>query len=403
MKKLVINLHSSCLVMLIPALLMLAPMPTPAQTQAQFEIQQIDSKAERFAYEKKAARDGLRNLMVFAKDAEAWFGKFDSVNAKIRKAKQSKGKYSTFNPSQLNDALNQLHNERSRVLSLNGGANIGGKSYTSMAQLKAAYANTQARDELNKRYTSASENLTRLNRQRDAVSSRLEKQEKNDLSSNKLQLQDLEEDIIVIQDLANNPDLVCLVGFDQVVAGAPPYVTRKMYGSLVKEKYVRDLINTPGKKFNKQDLKQKLMTGLATSYSVKEQMRTREIPEKQRQAAELRRKIAEEEGRSSDISGCWVIFVSDHDHPVLNITKGSYDGIPGYVARVTNVGVIDHIRPNHVLFVVNRVNKSAFEGWEYATDARGNPTTVKLRLFLNKKGDRMNYRADDAFSMGRCN
>ena len=387
----------------ILVLFSLFPMLGLAQTQDQYEIQQIDSQAEKFAYEKKAARDGLRDLTVFAKDAEVWFSKFEAVNASIRKVQQSGGKYATFSSSQLESALQQLHSERSQNLNLKGGATVGGKFYASMAQLKAAYANNQERNELYRRYTSASESLAQLDRQRDAASSRLEEQEKNDLSSNKMKVRDLEEDIVVIKKLATDPNLVCLVGFDQVLAGAPPYVTRKMYGSLVKEKYLHELLSTPGKKFDKQELRQLLMAGLNLSDAVKQRIRTRVIPEREREIAELRREITEEENRSSDISGCWVIYLSDHDYPVLNITKGSYDGTPGYVARVTNAGVLDYIRPGHVLFVANRTNKSIFEGWEYSTDANGNATTVKLRLFLNKNGDRMDYRADDMLTMGRCN
>ena len=388
--------------LIILASLIFIPFPSLAQTQEQYEIQQIDAQAESFAYEKKAARDGLRNLTIFATGAEAWFGKFDRVNANIRKAKQSSGEYATFNPSQLENALQQLNNERSQILNLNGGATVGGKFYTSMAQLKADYSNNQERNNLYQRYTNASESLAGLYRQRDAVSSRLEEQEKNDLSWNKVKVQDLEADVSVLKNLAADSNLVCMVGFDQVIDGAPPYMTKKMLGTFVRDKYLDDLISIPGKKFNKQELKDQILNLLAQSYGIKEKIRNRIIPLKQQEIAELRRKIAEEENRSSDISGCWVLFISDHDYPVVNITKGSFDGIPGYVARVTNVGVMDYIRPNHVLFVVNRVNKSIFEGWEYATDANGNPTTVRLRLFLNQKGDRMDYRADDMLSMGRC-
>ena len=400
MKKLTVNICNTILIALVS--LIFAPVPALAQTQVQYEIQQLDSNAETFTYEKKAARDGLRNLTTFAMEAEVWFGKFDRVNADIRKAQQGTGQYTTFSPSQLNDALNQLHNERSRVLSLNGGATIGGQFFTSMAQLKAAYANNQERNDLYQRYSNASTSLTQINRQRDVLSSRLEEQEKNELSLNKMKLRDLEEDLIVISALANDPNLVCLVGFDMVTDGAPPYMTRKMFGSLVKEKYLNELISTPGKKFNKEEIKQRLLGSLALSNTFKNQIRTIVIPEKQQEIEELRRKIAAEENRSTDISGCWVIFLPDNDNPVINITKGSYDGIPGYVARITNPGALEYLRSNHTLFVVNSVNRSVFEGWEYATDAKGNASTTRLRLLLNNQGDRMDYRADDMLTMGRC-
>lgn len=387
----------------IIVLIILATVPSLAQTQEQYEIQQIDSKAERFAYEKKAARDGLRKLTIFATDAEVWFNNFARVNANIRKAQQGSGEYATFNPSQLQDELRQLHNERSRILNLNGGTDLGGNFYTSMAQLKADYANNQERNDLYRRYTNASESLTELNIQRDAASSRLEEQEKNNLSWNKTRVRDLEEDIVVIEKLANDPNLVCIFVTGLENGGTPSYVTKSKFGNLFKDKYLRELQTTPGKKYNKQELKQQIEDALKYSNSIKNNIRTRIIPEKQREIAELRSKIAAEENRSSDISGCWVIFISDHDYPVVNITKGSYDGIPGYVARVTKVGVMDHVRPNHVLFVVNRVNKSVFEGWEYATDANGNSTTVKLRLLINNKGDRLDYQADDILTMARCN
>lgn len=169
---------------------------------------------------------------------------------------------------------------------------------------------------------------------------------------------------------------------------------------LAQLNYIAELETTPGKKFNSKELERRILYLRDQSNQIKENMRTKIIPEMRRKIEELRSKVNEEASRSSDISGCWVIFVSDHDNPVVNITK---DWKGGYSAYITKVGVLDHIGQGHLAFSVLPVNKTVFDGLEYGTDVNGNGTTLKLRLVLSKDGNRMDYRSDDILTMGRCN
>ena len=392
----------------ILAFIVLTPMPSLAESnigvhnitgtmRVQTKIQKIDISVGKIARERSSVTAALRNLTKFAKGAEIWFGRLDKVNAQIRNAQKSKGEYRTFSPSQLNDVLQQLKSERAGILQLNGGATIVGRHYTSIDQLKSAYANiSREKDDFNKKWRSLSDALAILDKKRDAASSQLEQHERRDLSWNKINVRILEEEIKDIEDIVNDNKLWCMSGISADVFGET--VTRRQAMHMIKIEYLKELETTPGKKFNSKELAKRFIAQRDESDRIKGDRR-KILLAKQLELQEVHRRINAEESHSIDISGCWVIFLADKDNPVVNITKSS---VFGYVAHITRVGVLDHIGRGHLLFSVRPVNKIVFEGLEHGTDANGGETTSKLRLILSKDGGRMDYRSDDILTMGRC-
>jgi hypothetical protein len=395
MKKSKISFCNAWLVILV--LFILTPIPCLAENiTAQATIQKIDIAAQKIARKKSSVNSALRNLKLFAKGSEAWFGRLDKVNAQIRKAQKSKGEYVSFNRSQLDDALQQLKNERAGILKLNGGVTIGGQRYTSMDKLKSAYGRiSQEETQRHKEHKALRDALEKLDKRRDAASSQLEKHERHDLDWNKTLIKGLKDDIRDLQELVNDNKMWCVASLDFM--GKP--MTRRQVMHLAQLNYIAEIEATPGKKFNSKELERRILYPRDQSNQIKKNMRTKIIPEMRRKIEELRSKVKEEASRSSDISGCWIIFVSDHDNPMVNITK---DWKGGYSAYISKVGVLDHIGQGHLIFSVLPVNKTVFEGIEYGTDANGKGTTLKLRLVLSKDGNRMDYRSDDILTMGRC-
>ena len=185
------------------------------------------------------------------------------------------------------------------------------------------------------------------------------------------------------------------------VGGAPPYITRKMAMQAISNNYLYEIETTPGEKFSRKELARRIASVRDQSAQIKQVIREQIVPQKQQELAELQLKIAKEteaQNRNYDISGCWVVFLSQKGNPVINI---SHQG-DGYNAVITSSGVLADLRPGHLLFTVKPVSNATFEGFEYSTDSNGNPTTTPLQLLLGKSGYRMHYRSDDVLSLGRC-
>jgi len=370
--------------------------------QIQENIAQIDIAAGEIAFEKQSVRNSLRQLEFAAKDMEGWFDQLSQIDTEIQKAQQYKGKYATFGQASQQAALQQLTNDRQWILNLNGGVTINGYHYTSMNQLHSAYTQIpQQIKQLNEHYRDLSNNLAQMDNNRNIASSQLETFQRKDLDWHKVKAGELQEDLNTLGNLVNDPNLWCLAGFDVVVGGAPPYITRKMAIKLISNRYSLELETTPGKKFNQQELAQRIITLRDQSSQFKKIIREQIIPQKQQELAGLQRKISAEiaeQDRSNDISGCWVIFLSQKNNPVINISRQGN----GYSAVITNSGVLADLRPGHQLFSVTPVNRTTFEGFEYSTDAYGNATSTPLQLILGASGYRMDYRSDDILSLGRC-
>lgn len=398
MKKSEISVSNACLVILILALLTLTPMPSMAEiisqnTRAQATIQGIDIRAGEIAIELGAIRYKLRNLRTAGRDAEVWFSRLNGINAKIRDLEKEMGGIEFFDPIGSQD-LRQLENERTEILKLNGGVTFNGQNYTSMDQLKNAYTN------LNKEYTYLEENyeeyeneMETLGLKRKIASYELEKkeQEKIDLNWDKALLEILDGEMRDLEVIVNDNKMWASRSDDSKLNAWPS----KRAVRWIRSQYIEEVKATPGKEFNKEELKQRFIKQRDESNRIKKEAYFELLGKIQA----LQLKINAEADNITDISGCWMIYLYDHDHPQVSISRNLTDG---YSAYVTVVGVLDHIRQGHMLFEVTPVNKTEFHGFEYSTDFNGNPTSSKLRLIVNGQGDRMDYRSDDALTLARC-
>ena len=250
--------------------------------QIQENIAQIDIAASKIAFQKQSVRNSLRQLEVAANNMESWFDQLSQINAEMQKVQQYKGKYATLDQANQQAALQQLANDRQRILDLNGGVTIDGYNYTSVDQLKSAYARIpQEIKTANERYKKLSIELAKLDKNRNIASSQLESHQKADLEWHKLKARDIQEDLDTLDSLVNDPNLWCLAGFDVVVGGAPPYITRKMAIKLISNKYSLELETTPGKKFNQKELAQRIINLRDQSSQFKQIIREQIIHGKQ--------------------------------------------------------------------------------------------------------------------------
>jgi len=366
----------------------------PGFADDQREIQLIDIRAERITLEKKSIRDALRNEILSDKKAEEWFDRFKFVNAQIRRAINKQGGYATFSKKEINKELQSLKQERANVLTLNGGVTIGGKHYSSMSQLQESY-NIEEKQRLNERYQKLDMKLAVLDKERDELSKDVERQ----LKSDTLLLDNKKEEVRFLQELVDDDSLFFVKSY---YGGTPLYVTKKMIKDQIKQRYIEEVYQ--GKKFNARELesiyKQSYKQYLEASNRIKEHIKEKVIPGKQKEIADLQRKVADKPTHITDISGCWMIFKPGFKNIIVNIIRYNNDV---YDAFITDPGDLKDLGHKHHLFRVEPKNNTVFVGKEYSTDARGNHTTTLLRLFINKRGDRMNYRSDDSLSMGRCN
>jgi hypothetical protein len=367
------------------------------QTRQEYEIQQIDITADQIAFKRNSIRKEIRQQTLFAQKAEIWFSKLNQINAQIRKAKANKNEFASFNSNQISNTLHRLQNERTNILKLGGGINLNGHTFNSMQQLKNAYNNPTYKNQLEKEYRDLSQQLNQLEDKRNELSQNLTAKQQQDLNWNKTQLHILKEDLRDLTFIANNPTIWCIKGF-WLNVDYPPYVTRKMAMEKITNLYLQEINTPPKKPFNRQELADRIKAVQNESNKTKEYIRNTVIPEKQQKLAALEQLIQEAETPGVDISGCWVIYISDHNYPVVNIRKNSN----GYSGFITNVGILDYVRKGERLFAVQQINKTVFEGLEYSYDVRGKKTTTRLQLIADKNGNRIHYRGDDVLEMGRC-
>ncbi len=379
--------------------------PCSAETDSlQEQVRALNGRIDQIVERRKEISDKIANTWKFGSEHAQKFNYLNQFDYEIDSIlnKQESGKSGLRDSDSQSVKLKEL--QKKRELLLNTPVVINGKEYQSFSQLLDAIvkANTD-HILLRENYNTLTRQLDDLGRERDMLiaQARGQVQQNLQLENYNRAVEQLREELDIIQTLVDNKEIWLIDDLSVVAMTSSsffPNFPRQEAIDAITCKYLADLHTTPGKKFNQQELAEKIKQAQSGSKKIKEIIRHRIIPEKTLKINELQARINSLRPEM-EIEGNWVIIIGTENFPIINISNR---GAEGYEAVITKVGQLDHFKPGGVLFVVNRTEANIYVGTEYSFTESGEKTALPLRLEVNPGGKSLRYRSDELLTLQRC-
>ena len=369
----------------------LLPTSVIAQVYISFEdeINGIDIRISDLMNQRNNNRIEQEEINHLVSEVSQWFTSYDNVNNEIKRVQQEINQYGSFQNSKSENQLRDLKQEQSDIFNLRGGSTIGESTYSSIDDLKNLMSEYSERIvTLLNEDEKLTMDLRELDIQRDRLYAKLEG-ENHELWQKGLEqkidrlLEDYNRDLTLV----DNPKAWCVRTNDNTPMKCLP---GKLFITLLTDRYINKLSQTPGMKFDQNELANLIKKYKKESNEIKRKMKSMGINEELLQISEIRRKL--EKGlEKADPSGCWIIAIGTGKRPQINIVKnseGEYDGI------ITDPGPLDYKRGKR-LFTVARINSTTFVGTEYSHSNTGIETRISLRIIVKKDRSSADYRTSD--------
>ena len=200
----------------------------------------------------------------------------------------------------------------------------------------------------------------------------------------------------------NNPDIWCERHYylKDGITTPGPFICRdrKMVMVHLAQKYRAELIRT-GKPFKANELADMVKEAQENSNKTKSILKNEAIPYVENAIYESEQLAQEAEIPLIDLTGCWFMWLPASDRrAVIHIglkTNALYEG------KIIDHGWLD-LADGHILFKVNRLNPTTFEGTEYSIN-ENKETRTRLRLTVDKDRNYTTYQTkDDIISLTPC-
>jgi hypothetical protein len=370
----------------------------------QEKIREIDIQIDQLLFKKKVNNRELDKLNQFSVKVGDEFEKLKNVNdeiARIEKAIQDKD-YTTYGGNKsLKSELTDLQAKQQAIYQPPGGITINGEKFKNLQDLQnelVPLAKELLR--LKRENGDLSQELLKLDTTRDDLVAQIP--DHNQLeSSRKKRIFTIEKEYYYqyISDI-NNPRKICWEEYSfnngNPTPARPVCVERQVAVALIVRDY-RDELNRTGGKFNKDDLVQKILKKITESGAAKESIKRNFLPGLRSKLNALQTEI-NSLNKPADLTilGFWELSDGSPNSPHIEIEP---DG-NGFKGTVRRQGWIAQDL-GHVLFRVDRINETTFDGTEFSftyhpvkknTRIR---TRIPVRLIVNQNGSSISYRTKD--------
>ena len=375
--------------------------PVDPYQQSLQEIHRIDYKIEAASNSKRQARQSLDDISRFSQEARVWFIRMQKVKTRITEIEnqlQGSG-YGTFDTSQLKEELKDRRKERANLMQLNGGADISGTRFNSLAELQSAFFK-KAREamDLNNQYSENDTKLKSLDAERDVWSLKLRTGSTERINGLQKKLQGLKEDLEKNQNEVNDPETFYLAALDE--HNVTLVMTRDLAFAILAERY-KIKITANNMPYDSNALASDMKFHREVSNAIRDQVRMDKIPRIQQEIEVLQKELRAENKGQVQLEGCWMLLMEDGDNPTITV---SMDGNGVYTGELTYLGRLKFFPKGHRLFSVSATNdRYLFSGTEFAYKANGHPSRPNsLRIIIQPDGSMLSYQSDQQWSMRRC-
>ena len=363
-------------------------------------ISEIDQQIKGMVIQQKSITQAQKELDSWTAQAGVWIDQYNRVNQKMIKAEQRAGDYSTMGGGQLDSTLASLKQELANIIAPPGGRVVGNTRYPSLNEVQVDMVEKgKEMKTLRMQYNDLTDELLKIDHQRDNFVADARDGLSLSFSENSELLQSLKKSFNEKSAIVKDGEIWC--DQDRPPNGAlgegPIYCRdRKMALTIIVAKYRREMIRT-GKKYSQKEMVDIVQRAQKRSNWIKNLIKSNELP--RLKEALQKRKTQKLLFTDMVLTGCWRLHdPQGYDHAMLNIHEVGHEA---YQAVLTKRGWLNY-DVGHVLFVVERVNSTTFDGTE--TSVNNNRWySTPLRIIVDRDRSGASYRTrDDMIILSPC-
>lgn len=398
------------------ALTVLIGLTVPAASEAlkdyenRKKLARINADLEKWTTRLKALEQEMEDVSVFSQHARQWFLRMRRVEAKIKAAKSND--LATFDRSQQKSSLDKLYNERDRIMNMEGGASISGKSYSSLSQLRKDFITLGMHGkDLRAEYKKVGSRINALRDKRENLWDHIVDVTEADARELGKEIRSMRETLDFILTMLADPNVWVIEKINTNGAEGIPFIHEDdalwnkvtWYGEHVASEITDwEALGKVGPKprFEAERLAAYLKHSRDQSNQAKSYIHENIVPNLKREIAArvARLEKMERELAAEELAGCWFLIMKSNKRPTIDVRKKD-DVYYGSIADNTG---LRHFERGHLLFTVSRENHRTFTGMENTFRKDGAAFSQPVRIDVDKGGSGLTYRSTSNYRMHRC-